>query len=93
MKLEAHVMWVSKSYYEQPRFEVWQSDMSSVGPEYVHVEKIEVDFEPPAGFDPRPAQIASLREEKKKIIAEAHVKAENIEEQIQRLLAIEFKPA
>jgi hypothetical protein len=50
---------------------------------------IEVDI--PDDFDPIPAKIANLRKEKQRIQAEAHVKAENIEQQIQELLCIENK--
>jgi hypothetical protein len=37
-------------------------------------------------------QIESLKKQKQQILAEAHVKAEQIEQQIQSLLAIEYQP-
>lgn len=37
-------------------------------------------------------QIESLKKQKQQILAEAHVKAEQIEQQIQSLLAIEYHP-
>lgn len=37
-------------------------------------------------------QIESLKNKKQQILAEAHVKAEQIEQQIQSLLAIEYQP-
>jgi len=54
---------------------------------------LEHDFEVeiPDTFDPINAKIGILRQEKQRIQAEAHVKAENIERQIQELLCIENK--
>lgn len=37
-------------------------------------------------------QIESLKKQKQEILAEAHVKAERIDQQIQSLLAIEYQP-
>lgn len=91
MKLTGYVHWVKKPWMDAPEFQMWSSDMTGVGPEYVLAGTFEIEWTPPEGFDPRPAQIASLREEKNKVLAAAQVKANNIEEQIQRLQAIEFK--
>jgi hypothetical protein len=51
----------------------------------------ELEVEIPDDFDPINTKIGILRQEKQRIQAEAHVKAENIEQQIQELLCIEDK--
>jgi Tfp pilus assembly protein PilN len=91
MKLTAYVHWVNKEWYDAPRFEVWPSDMTLVGANYVLVGTVDLDFDIPAGFDPRPAQIDALKEQQKKIMADSQAKVTAIEEQIQKLQAIEFK--
>lgn len=53
---------------------------------------MEVTMAIPRGYDFTTGQIDILKAEKEKIQAEAHLKAENIENQIQALLAIEHKP-
>jgi hypothetical protein len=73
------------------RFTFFENNMSVCGPEYVGIREVEVEQEVPDDFDPRPEQIAALREKKKEILATAQAKANNIDELIQTLLAIEFK--
>ncbi len=73
-----------------PTFAFWKMKMAE-GPERVFVSEHEFEVAIPPNFDPLPRVVSSLREEKKKILAEAHVKAQNIEDQIQRFLAIEQK--
>lgn len=72
-------------------FTMYRHDMSSCGPGYVAIRRIEIEVEIPDDFDPRPHQIGALRDAKSKVLAEAQIKANNIEEQIQHLLAIENK--
>jgi hypothetical protein len=67
-------------------------DMSKVDASYSVIRQQEFEVEIPDDFDPTPSKIAALKAKKQEILAEAHVKAENIEEQIQRLLCIEHKP-
>lgn len=90
--IKAFLRWHKYGWKEIPDFHLYPSDMSSAGPEYVLIKEMDVDVEVPDNFDPVPAQVEALKKEKQKILADAHVKAENIEEQIQRLLCIEFKP-
>jgi hypothetical protein len=84
--------WHKYEWEKEPSFQFWRCDMSDNGPEYVSLGVREVEVEIPDDFDPRPQQIAKLREHKRKIQAEAQAKADNIEDQIQRLLCLEFKP-
>lgn len=53
---------------------------------------VERDVDVPDDFDPVPAQVGALRAKKQEILAEASVKAANIDEQISRLTCIEHKP-
>lgn len=91
MKITGYVHWVNRSWYHRPQFEIWPQDMADAGPEFVLAGTVEVDWTPPAEFDPRPQQIQALRDAKNKLLADAQVKANNIEEQIQKLQALEFK--
>jgi hypothetical protein len=50
-----------------------------------------MEFDIPDDFDPRPAMISGLREQKQKVIADAQLEAMKIEERIQKLLCIEHK--
>lgn len=71
------------------RYTIDSYDLGSVDAKCVTIRKQTFTVEIPDNFDPRPLQIDALRKEKQKIIAEAEAKANNIEEQIQRLLCIE----
>lgn len=64
-------------------------DMSEYGYITVETKEIEVSMDVPEGYDPVNGHIDALRDEKQKIGAEAQVKINNIEDQIQSLLAIE----
>lgn len=79
-------------HWHEGDFTIFRTAMSSCGPNYVPIREVECEFEIPDDFDPRPKQIEALRDHKQKILAETNVKVNNIEEQIQALLAIEHKP-
>lgn len=91
-KLKAFLVWHKYDWQEKPQYQLNASDMSGCGPEWIAVSENEYDVEIPDDFDPAPQQIKILRAAKDEILAKAHVQAENIEEQIQRLLCIEHKP-
>lgn len=84
--------WHQDRWMESPEFVVHAHDFSKYDPTYVAIRPVETEFEIPDDFDPRPQQIDALRQEKSRILGEAQAKANNIEEQIQRLLCIEYKP-
>ena len=75
--LDAHV-----SFYEK--------DMGKVSNKYQVLGKATVTFDV-VDIDISGIQIESLKKQKQQILAEAHVKAEQIEQQIQSLLAIEYQ--
>lgn len=49
-----------------------------------------IEFEPPADFDPVPAQISALNEAKRKLQLETAAKLSAIEEQISKLSSITY---
>jgi hypothetical protein len=57
----------------------------------IAISSMEVTMEVPEGFDMNTGQIDMLKTEKQKILAEAGLKAANIQDQIQRLLCIEHR--
>ncbi len=57
----------------------------------IAISSMEVTMEVPEGFDLNTGQVDLLKTEKQKILAEAGLKAANIEDQIQRLLFIEHR--
>jgi len=78
------------SWDDEVRYVFFSSDeMGDV--DRVLIGPYSFDLEIPDNFDPTPIKINNLRKEKQRIQAEAHVKAENIERQIQELLCIENK--
>lgn len=88
-----HLYWHKWDWEEKGAFCIDKSDsLAKIGPEYVLIRAIDVEIEVPDDFDPRPHQIATLREKQKEIRAESEAKLNNIEEQIQRLQCLEFQP-
>lgn len=87
-----HMM--TSPYSDAQSYQIFASDMSSLSDKYssyVPIKEVEAEFDIPDDFDPRPGMVAGLREKKKEILAEAHMKANEIEERIQTLLCLEFK--
>lgn len=91
-KLKAYLIWKKYDWEEKPEYSLSHSDMSGCGPNWIAVSQSEYEVEIPDDFNPAPQQIEILKAQKTTILANAHVQAENIEEQIQRLLCIEHKP-
>lgn len=72
---------------ENPDFTFFNCDMKDYG--YVLINEQDITIEVPDDFNPVPAAIAALRSKQQKIRAEAEQKSLLIDEQIQKLLAIE----
>ena len=90
--LEIFVIWEHEEWMDAPQFSAWSCDVSKTNPSYALVTTATVEVEIPDDFDPVPQRIATLKNERQRILAEAEVKANNIEDQIRRLLCIEHKP-
>ena len=72
--------------YEYSCFSV---DMSEFGYILVETKTTNVSFDTPEDFDPRQAHVETLQAEKAKILTGAQIMADNIDCQINSLLAIE----
>lgn len=94
MKVTVHafLMYTKNSFDKEPRYTFEGMDWTKLGPEHVLVREQDIEVDIPDDFDPRPKQIDALKAKKTEILAKAEVQAGNIEEQIQALLAIEYKP-
>ncbi len=87
------IYWHKYSWEDTPAYWHIQSEsMGGVDPDYSLVMPHDFEVDIPDDFDPIPGRIDSMRKVKDKILADAQVQANNIEEQIQRLLCIEYKP-
>ena len=85
---EIRTVYLHLSQYSEG-YDYYMCDMSEFGNVLVASKEIEVSFDIPDDFNPTTAKIDLLKAEKQRIQAEAHLRAENIEEQIQSLLCIE----
>lgn len=68
------------------------SNCSSVARLYSPIREVEIEVDVPDDFDPRPGIVEGMREQKKRILSDAQIKANQIDEQIQQLLSITYKP-
>lgn len=66
------------------------ADMGKGCPEWTYVKEIEFEVDVPDDFDPRPAQIAALREQRLEAQAKLSKTVTDIDHRIQSLLAIEM---
>ena len=65
------------------------TDMTEYGYQTIATKEVEVEIDFPENFDPVNCHIDALKEKKQAIAAKAQVDMNNLEEQIQSLLAIE----
>lgn len=85
--------WVHHKKYDwkdEVDYIFWPFKMDT-SPDTIPIFEHSFEVDIPDDFDPIPIKIEMLRSEKQRIQAEAHVKAANIERQIQELLCIENK--
>ncbi len=75
------------SNWKEPAFSFFDCDMSEFG--YIPISEQDISIDIPDDFNPIPMQINNLKEQQQKIRAEAEAKAQAIDKQIQKLLAIE----
>jgi hypothetical protein len=90
--MDVFVIWNADEIYGKPHFEAWSCDVSSSNPKYALACRTNVEVDIPDDFDPVPGRVKAMRDKKQEILATAQMQANNIEEQIQKLLCIEFKP-
>ncbi len=93
VNVKAYLHWEHQTWMDTPEFRFWPNDMTPAGDarrQFISAHEFEVEI--PDNFDPITGVIATLKAEKQKVLADAHVKAKQIDDQIQSLLAIEYKP-
>jgi len=82
----------SHTDYSGPQWQLWSTDMSAHFKDTVCIGEREIEIDAPDDFDPRPGMVDSLRKQKAQVLADAQLKATQIEGRIQQLLCIEHKP-
>lgn len=93
--LKGILHWQKWTYDEEATFALHAHDMSEMSDsnhQYAPIKEVSFEVEIPDDFDPRPGIVEGMREQKQKLLAEAQMKANQIDEQIQQLLSIEYKP-
>jgi hypothetical protein len=91
MKMKAYVHAQYSEWAKEYRFSIWSQDMSSCGG-YVLVQEVEVDFEAPPREVLVNGTIEAYRKEQQNIRAEAESKVNRIQQAIDDLLCLEYKP-
>ena len=74
--------------FDKDILNIYYSDMSEYGDILIATKEVELSFDVPEDYDVVQLEIDQLTKAKKVIQAENHLKVQNIEDQIQRLLAI-----
>ena len=85
VKCYIHAQWVP--WNKKWEYTCWMADMSSSG--YILLETRELEFESPSDQMLKGQLIRILRDKKKEVQAEAQVKLDAIDAEIQNLLALE----
>lgn len=70
----------------------WDCDITGSDSDYILLTTQKVTFKLPQNIDVKGKVIEGLEAEKEKIQAETHMKLKDIQEKIDNLLAIEYKP-
>lgn len=90
MKVQVFIHANYNEYDKEYHFEPWRSDMTGYAGSLVETQEIE--FTPPPRDVLVNGTIAEYREQQKKIRAEAESKINVLEQRINDLLCIEYKP-
>ena len=72
-----------------PGYEVWSNEMTT-SKELIFISSLDVEFEIPDDFDPRPAQIKALQEKQREAAAAFHAMNNDLMRQINELQALEM---
>lgn len=91
MKLKIYVHAKAFEFGNRVVYHVSDIDMSEYYGPVVFEGEVDIPFEPVTPADLIPGQVAILRKEQQKVRAEAEVRANAVEEQISKLLAIEWE--
>ncbi len=88
VKAFIHAQW--NKYSEKFDYTVWQTDMTNCG--YVLLDIKELNFESPPEKELKLMVVKSLLAKKEKIMADAYKESNEIQQEADELLALEFKP-
>jgi hypothetical protein len=86
--INAHILYRKDEFSNADEFKLAMFEMESCGFITVREQEFEVDI--PDDFDPRSKQIEILQKEQERINAEFQKRCTAIQEQINRLTALEF---
>ena len=82
-----------RKYDGSSAYSISSFDQSKYSPDYVMVGKTELVYLIPEAFDPIAQEVASLKRKKMDVINEFTNRIKELDEQIGKLTAIEYKPA
>ena len=85
--VKCHLHYDTSKY--RPGFTTWPQKMGSES-ENIFIASVDVEFEVPDDFDPRPQQIKALQEKQKEAAAAFHAMNTEIMRQINELQALEM---
>jgi len=80
----------STNPWEKGRLTIYPCDICSVTNGQILVGEIDVEFDIPDDFDPRPSQIAALQAKQKEAAAAFYAMTTELDRQISKLQALEF---
>lgn len=87
MKIKSiiHAQW--DRYAKEWKYEIFNGDMKDYG--YVPLKEVEIEFESPTEKELQRLTVSALRQKQATIRAKAHLEAQEVEEEIGELLALE----
>jgi hypothetical protein len=92
IKVTAHIHYSKWIWDDKGEFEIWSMRMDD--DDYrVYVCSQEIEIEVPDNYDPRAPQIAALEKKKQKVMAEYQKTVTEINDQINKLQALEYTHA
>jgi len=91
IKVTMHLYYLKYDWQEEGQFHLFAYNNASDA-NYSYVGPREIEVEVPENFDPRPAQIKALQEQRVKLQADVNEKIVKIDRRIAELLAIEHRP-
>lgn len=87
--IDGFITWRRAAWMDRPEVGFLTFDPREVGSDYVVIRPHSFEVEVPDDFDPRPAQVAALREKREKAAATFSAYVAEIDASISKLLAIE----
>lgn len=89
MKTTIYIHFTKFSWQNQGRFEVFSYELTN-DENHAYVGSQEIELNVPDNYDPRPAQIAALEQQKQKVMADYQKSVTDINDRISKLTALEY---